>query len=283
MPATALGLLIVAALIHASWNLLLKRTADQYMVNWWALLASALVGLPVLLTTAQMPATIWPYALASALAEATYFGLLATAYRSADFSLIYPIARGTAPALLALWSALFLGERPSMAGLAGLGLIIAGLIIVGLRPTQGRAGEPDRTSITLAIGVALCISIYSVIDGAAVKQISPLPYTALVFSLSVIILTPLMLWRYGASGLLTGGRTYGWLATLVGGLMLGTYAIVLQAYVIAPVSYAGAVRESSIVVGALAGWLIFGEPFGIRRVAGSFVIVAGITIISLWG
>ncbi|NTW01655.1 MAG: EamA family transporter [Oscillochloris sp.] len=283
MPATALGLLIIAALIHASWNLLLKRTADQYIVSWWALLASALVGLPILLTTAQMPATIWPYALASALAEAIYFGLLATAYRSADFSLIYPIARGTAPALLALWSALFLGERLSMAGLAGLGLIIAGLIIVGLRPTQGRVGEPDRTSITLAIGVALCVSIYSVIDGAAVKQISPLPYTALVFSLSVIMLTPLMLWRYGASGLLTGGRAYGWQATLVGGLMLSTYAIVLQAYVIAPVSYAGAVRESSIVVGALAGWLIFGEPFGIRRVAGSLVILAGITIISLWG
>jgi drug/metabolite transporter (DMT)-like permease len=131
--------------------------------------------------------------------------------------------------------------------------------------------------------VALCISIYSAIDGAAARRISPLPYTALVFGLSVVAMTPLMIWRYGPRGLVAGGRAYGWRALLVGGLMLAAYALVLQAYAIAPVSYAGAVRESSIVVGALAGWLIFGEPFGARRLAGSAVMLAGIVTIALWG
>jgi drug/metabolite transporter (DMT)-like permease len=281
MSPVALGLLALAALLHAAWNLLLKGTGDQYMVSWLALVASALVGLPVLFAGVEVPADIWPLIIASAVAEAVYFGLLSAAYRASDFSLVYPIARGAAPALLALWSVLFLGERPSAAGLVGLGLIVAGLIVVGLR--RGGAGGPDRLSVALALGVALCISVYSAIDGAAVRRISPLPYTALVFGLSVVAMTPLMLWRYGARGLLAGGRTYGWRALLVGGLMLATYAIVLQAYAIAPVSYAGAVRESSIVVGALAGWLVFGEPFGARRVAGSLVMLAGIATIALWG
>jgi drug/metabolite transporter (DMT)-like permease len=281
MSAVALSLLGLAALLHTGWNLLLKRTGDQYMVSWLALLASALVGLPVLLAGVEVPAEIWPLIIASALAEAVYFGLLSAAYRSSDFSLVYPIARGAAPALLALWSVLFLGERPSAAGLVGLWLIVVGLIVVGMR--RGGAGAPDRTSVALALGVALCISIYSAIDGAAVRRISPLPYTALVFGLSVVAMTPLMFWRYGARGLLAGGWAYGWRALLVGGLMLAAYALVLQAYAIAPVSYAGAVRESSIVVGALAGWLVLGEPFGARRLAGSAVMLAGIITIALWG
>lgn len=283
MPTSALGLLLIAALLHASWNMLLKRTGDQYLVSWWALLASALVGLPALLAGPALPAAIWPYVLASALAEAVYFGLLSAAYRSADFSLVYPIARGAAPALLAVWSVAFLGERPSAGGMAGVGLLIAGLIVVGLRPGRAGAGGPGQAGVALALGVALCISIYSAIDGAAVRRVSALPYTAAVFGLSVVFLTPLMLWRYRLGGLLAGGRSYGPRAALVGGLMLGTYTIVLRAYAIAPVSYAGAVRESSIVVGALAGWLVFGEPFGRRRALGAAVIVAGIFTIAVWG
>ena len=283
MTPAALGLLATAAVLHAGWNLILKQADDQYTVSWLAMLASAVAGLPVLFAGVAVPAEIWPYILASAVAEAVYFGLLSAAYRSSDFSLVYPIARGAAPALLALWSVLFLGERPSAAGLAGLGLIVAGLIVVGLRRASAGAGRPGRASVALALGVALCISIYSAIDGAAVRRISPLPYTALVFGLSVIAMTPLMIWRYGAHGLLAGGRAYGWRAALVGGLMLATYAMVLQAYALAPVSYAGAVRECSIVVGVLAGWLVFGEPFGARRVAGSLVIMAGIVTIAAWG
>jgi drug/metabolite transporter (DMT)-like permease len=283
MPPVALGLLIAAALLHAGWNLLLKRTGDQYMVSWWALLASAAVGMPALLAGPGLPAGAWPYVLASALAEAVYFGLLSAAYSAADFSLVYPIARGAAPALLAVWSAAFLGERPSAGGLAGILLLVAGLLVVGMRPGRAGAGGPGLASVALALGVALCISVYSAIDGAAVRLVSPLPYTAAVFGMSVVCLTPLMLWRYGARGLLAGGRAYGWRAALVGGLMLATYALVLRAYVIAPVSYAGTVRESSIVVGALAGWLAFGEPFGARRVVGSGVILAGIVTITIWG
>src|SRR5579885_1900006 len=113
MPLSALGLLLTAALLHTVWNLFVKRAHVKQVFTWWALIVGTLCFSPLLLEVRTFPPSIWPYVLSSACMEAIYYLVLIGAYQYGDFSLVYPMARGTAPALLALWAMLFLGEHPA--------------------------------------------------------------------------------------------------------------------------------------------------------------------------
>ena len=131
----------------------------------------SLLGLPVLILHWPIPARIWPFAVGSALIETVYDATLSAAYNKEDFSLVYPIARGGAPALLGLWAILFLRERPSLAGIMGLLILTIGLMIVGSSKwwSERKKGIGSAAGIGLACLVALMISFYSVIDGGAVR------------------------------------------------------------------------------------------------------------------
>src|SRR5258708_39047843 len=120
MTLPLLALLLAAAALHACWNLLLKPAPNRQLVVWWAVSVSALCFVPVLLLRPAVPAIGWRFALASAVVEAAYFVSLTTAYRVADFSLVYPIARGAAPALLALAAVLLLPAQRTASGGAGV-------------------------------------------------------------------------------------------------------------------------------------------------------------------
>ncbi|MGH9897406.1 MAG: EamA family transporter [Pyrinomonadaceae bacterium] len=284
MSFTALGLLVGAAILHAAWNLLLKQTNEKYVVTWWALLVGSLCFLPLMFTGQMLPLHVLPLAALSAFFEAAYFVSLAAAYRDADFSLIYPIARGTAPALLAMWSILFLGERLSYGGILGLTIIVCGLVTISSSAIFKRhAATPNLRSVILAFLVALFISAYSVVDGGAVRLTSPIKYMVVVFGLTMLFITPFMFKFYGWQKLKKGWEANWLRASSIGFLILASYGLVLIAFTIAPVSYSGAVRESSIVVGALAGCLFLGEGFGRTRVLASVVIFAGILVIALAG
>src|SRR5258708_34385390 len=124
MTLSLLALVPAAAALHACWNLLLKGAPDRQLIVWWAVIASAWCFVPVLLLRPAVPAIGWRFALASAVVETAYFVALTTAYRVADFSLVYPIARGAAPALLALAAVLLLHGRLSPPGGVGLGAIV---------------------------------------------------------------------------------------------------------------------------------------------------------------
>lgn len=285
MPPVALGLLLVAALMHASWNLLIKRAGSRLLFTYWALVVSMITVLPALALAGLPPVRVWLFALASGLGEAVYFFLLTRAYDIEDFSLVYPLARGAAPVFLLLWTALFLGERPSAAGLGGLVLLIAGLLIVGGGVWRGRVGKAgySRAGALTALAVALAISIYTTIDGAAVRFAAPISYGALIFSTAAIFITPVVLARFGAHAALAEARENWSSILLVGLLTLATYVLVLQAYALSRVNYAGAIREVSIVFAALIGWRWLGERFGATRTAGAIVIVAGILVIAVAG
>lgn len=285
MPPAALGLLLIAAVLHASWNLLIKRASSRLLFTYWALVVSMIAVLPVLTLTGLPPTRVWLFALASGLGEAVYFFLLTRAYDIEDFSLVYPLARGAAPVFLLLWAALFLGERPSVAGLAGIALLIAGLLLVGGGVWRWRAGKAgfSRAGTLTALAVALAISIYTTIDGAAVRFAAPIPYAALIFSVAAIFITPLVLVRFGARAALAEARASWPRILLVGVLTLTTYVLVLRAYALARVNYAGAIREVSIVFAAIMGWRWLGERFGAVRTAGAIVIVAGILVIAVAG
>lgn len=323
MSLTALALALGAGALHATWNLILKGASDRLLVAAWGLLAGAAIFSPALIAAWPVPASVWPFACASATVLLGYYACLAAAYERGDFSLVYPVARGAAPALLTLWAALFLGERPSALGLAGIATILAGLAVVGGAPlwlaadaAQTKDGGSRLQALRLhargagvAFLVALLVSVYTAVDAAGVRHWSPLPYLVLVFALSGSVLVPLLALRerLGGRAAAKPGRDAGlepvrgaspepgrerrsralhvlrtdWLRIVaVAAMTLGAYALVLEAFRIAPVSYAGAVRESGVVFGALAGWLLLGERFGKVRAAGATLVFAGIALLA---
>jgi drug/metabolite transporter (DMT)-like permease len=281
----ALLLISVAAALHTGWNFAVKQVADKHVFTWLALVFGTLVYLPLLLQGWPIAAGIWPYAIVSALMEAAYFIALIHAYDRGDFSLVYPIARGAAPAFLATWGALFLGESPHPIGIAGLVVLLIGLLVVGGGSwwAQRHTASLRAGGIRAAVGVALCISIYSAIDGLAMRLMAPAPYAELVFGLTAGLVTPPVLARYGYKAAVDVWRMH-WKDIIgVGILMLLTYMLVLQAYALARVSYVGALREVSIVFAALAGWLWLKEGFGAVRTIGAILIVGGMLVIALAG
>jgi len=285
MPPSALGLLLVAAVLHAGWNLLVKRAGEKQLFTWLALVVGALCFAPLIFLNSPLPGRVWPFILGSAAAEAAYFIALTLAYTLGDFSLVYPIGRGTAPAFLAVWAALFLAERPTPSGLVGLGLLLLGLLVVGSSAwwMRRKAAKVSLTALLAALAVALCISIYSVIDGAAVKFADPSPFTVLVLGLSAVMTAPVVLARHSRRAIVAEWRANWPRIFIVGILMLVTFILVLHAYALARVSYAGAIREVSVVFAALAGWWWLKESFGLLRTLGALLIFAGIVVIAVAG
>jgi len=285
MPLTALGLLLASALMHTTWNLLVKRAKEKQVFIWCSLIVGTIIFSPLLLTSPLLLVTTWPYLISSALVEAIYYITLIRAYENGDFSLVYPMARGAAPAFLLILATFFLGERPRFFGLIGIALLVFGLIIVGgktwwtLRKTSGFS----KSALALALGVACCISIYTAIDGAAVHHVSPLPYTVLVIALAALFITPAVVKRYGNNVIVDEWRANWIRITLVGLFTLLAYMLALKAYTIARVSYAGSVREISVVFAAFVGWRWLGESFGAIRLVGAMFIFAGILVIAFAG
>jgi drug/metabolite transporter (DMT)-like permease len=281
LSLVAVALLLAAGTLHAAWNLLIKPVRQPLLVLWLAWLVGGLLFLPVLLA-APIPRSIWAFVAASAVVEAAYGLLLTHAYTLADFSQVYPLARGTAPALLAVWAGLALHQVPSVMGLAGMALIVVGLVPVGGGRVWWRWRGPEfqTRGVVAALGVALCISVYSLIDGVAVRRTSPLPYTVAIMLGGTALLAPPVFARYGGRAVLAAWRAHAARVVAAGVLMMVAYALVLGAYAVSPLGYAGAVREVGVVIAALAGWLWLGESFGPRRLAGAAAVFAGILVLA---
>jgi drug/metabolite transporter (DMT)-like permease len=283
MPPQAIALSFVAAGFHAGWNLLLKGARQREAFAWWGMLVGFVGFLPILVLGPAMPVRVWPFAGASGLVEVAYFAALNRAYQDGDFSLVYPVARGLTPVLLALFALVFLGEVPSVAGVAGLALVFAGIALVGGALGIFRGTAPGWRSLGHAAAVAVCSSTCSAIDAAAVRFSPAAGYSVLITGLTALLMFPVLLARGGRAGL-TSALDAG-LKRILGvalGLMLA-YLFALQAFAIAPVGYVGAVREVSVVLAALAGWLWLGEGFGLERLAGAALIFAGLLAIAIGG
>jgi drug/metabolite transporter (DMT)-like permease len=283
MPVFAILLLLMGAILHTTWNILLKNSEDKYITTWWMVFYGGIFSSVALLFTGLPSKDTWIFIFFSVLVEAVYFIALSYAYRDNEFSLIYPIARGAAPAFLAIWSVLFLHEKLTGGGLIGLSLIIVGLAVIGSGNLLKTKSDVHTSGIAIAVFIALLISIYTVIDGAAVKRASALPYVFTVFSLVPIPLAPFVLKQYGWKRLTQTWHTQGFRLILPAVLGVSAYLLALLAYRIAPISYSGAVREVSVVMGAFAGWRFFGEKMGSVRLIGSFVIFSGILMVALLG
>jgi drug/metabolite transporter (DMT)-like permease len=179
---------------------------------------------------------------------------------------------------------LFLHEQLTRGGLVGLGLIIAGLMIIGISTlARSQVTHLHLRGVAVAIFIALLISIYSTIDGAAVKNGYATAYVMTMFALVPIPITPFIVRKYGWSYLWQEFKQQGFRLPLMGLLGVTAYLLAVLAYSIAPLSYSGAVREVSVVFGAFAGWIFLKEKMGGLRVLGAVVIFAGILVIALFG
>ncbi|HET9911439.1 MAG TPA: DMT family transporter [Anaerolineales bacterium] len=284
MPVSALLLLLASAFLHALWNLLLKRSREKYIAMGWQVILSGIFAFGLLLVTGLPPRSMWLFAALSILLEAVYFILLSRAYNGHDFSLVYPIARGTAPAFLMLWSVLFLHEKPTPGGMTGVGIIVSGMLIIGATGlVQNRGSKLHLKGISLALAVALTISLYTLIDGTAVKNGPPLPYALTMFASVPILTTGYNLHRYGWKQFVAAWNGPRLPLILTAILGVAAYLLALIAYSFAPLSYSGAIREVSVVIGAFLGWQFLQEEMGALRILGSIVIFVGILITAVFG
>jgi len=284
MPALAILLLLSSASLHALWNLLLKRSQEKYIAMGWQVLISGVIAFFLLLFTGFPPRSMWLFALISMGLEAVYFVLLSNAYSDHDFSLVYPIARGTAPAFLMLWSVLFLREKLTFGGILGVSMIVSGMVIIGATSLiQNRGSRLHLKGVLVALSVALIISLYTLIDGTAVKSGPALPYALTMFMFVPILTTTYNIRRFGWKPFLAAWKGPRLPLILTAVLGVVAYLLALIAYSFAPLSYSGAIREVSVVIGAFLGWQFLEEPMGSTRVLGSIIIFVGILIIAILG
>jgi len=284
MTTPAIILLLLSAFLHALWNLLLKRSQEKYIAMGWQVIFGGFFAFIVLLIIGFPPRSMWIFAIFSMSLEAIYFILLSNAYTDNDFSLVYPIARGTAPAFIMLWSVLILHETLTGAGMFGVGLIVCGMVIIGATSLlNARGNRIHLKGIVTALSVALIISLYTFVDGTAVKNGPPLSYGLMMFMMIPFLTTPYNIRRFGWKRFASAWNQSRLPPILAAVFGVSAYLLALFAYTIAPVSYSGAIREVSVVIGAFLGWQFLGEKMGGMRVVGAIVIFAGILMITIFG
>lgn len=270
---------LAAAALHASWNALVKRSGDPFAVLALTVGLPALAILPLLpLVPAPAPSS-WPYICGSVLAHWIYFACLLGAYRYGDLSQVYPIARGTAPLIVALGAWTLAGEALGGLEAAGVAVLSAGILSLAWRRGARPAGE--TLGILLALATALAIAAYSLLDGIGVRRSgSALGYILWLFWLFDAPFLGFALWRRRGRWRRSFGPS---LKPGLGGAVTSSlaYGIVIWAMSLGPMAHVVALRETGVVMAAAIGTFLLGEPFGRRRVLAAAVVAAGAALLQL--
>jgi drug/metabolite transporter (DMT)-like permease len=288
MSPISLILILFSAVLHVAVHLVLKRARNRTAFIWWMWFWAALLTMPVVVLYWQsVPAMAWGIMCVSAVFDTWYYRSITKAYQAGDLSVVYPLSRGTAPVLILLWSLLFLKESPTAGGVGGIVIIAAGLYLIQLpqfgawRESWQALGGP---AARWALVAGLCISLYTTVDKVGVSYLAPLLYTCLNMAVMLVCLTPGTLRAVGWSGLVDELRNAGFITVGAGLAAISAYAIVLYAMKMGlPASYAGAVREISVVFGTITGIVLLKEPGTLLRILGAGMIAAGSVTIALLG
>jgi len=273
VPASALLLALAAASLHALWNLLLARARDTDAATAAMFGIAAVAYAPVAAVAWNVHRAAIPFVVASALLELVYVVLLAAAYRRADLSLVYPVARGAAPVLVLAAGAAFVGAGVSAGEAAGVVLVAVGIVLV-----RGLRRVPDPVGLALALTIACCIAAYTLVDSRGIRHAAPLAY------LELVLAPPALLYVAGVialKGKAAVGRELG-LATVVGALAaFGAYGLALAALRLASAASVAAVRETSVLIAVVLAAPVLRERVGPERLAGAAFVVGGVALLSL--
>jgi drug/metabolite transporter (DMT)-like permease len=276
VPVSALALALGAAVLHASWNILLAGARDSQAATAVATLAGVALLLPVAVVTGGVGSGALPFAAASAALHVAYLGLLARAYHGGEVSVVYPVARGGAPVLVLAFGAVALGEGASGAQAAGVLAVSAGVFVV-----QSRGEEPRRyghRDLFFGLAIAAVIAGYTLVDAEGVEHSRAPAYLALLLTPAALIYGG-ALWVAGHGPELRAEVRPR--ALLTGALLVGAYGAVLGALQLADAAPVAAVRESSVVMAALMAAAFLGEPVGPRRLGGAVLVAGGVAVVAL--
>jgi len=272
-------LVLFAALLHATWNALVKSSSDKFLTAIVLCLAAGLIALPTLWFLPPPALACWPYLAASTVVHVVYFMLVASGYRNADMSFIYPLMRGSAPLVTALLAVALLGETLGVGGWMGVSLLCAGVIALAL--DGRRAFGVSRRTWWIGIGNAVIIVLYTLIDGAGVRAAgNAFSYAMWLFAL---IALPML-----AIGCVLRGRAMialppaAWGRGFVAGLCgVATYGIALWAMTQAPIALVAALRETAVLFGTAIAAVMLHEKFGGMRWVAAGLMVAGAVALKL--
>jgi drug/metabolite transporter (DMT)-like permease len=276
VPLSAVALALGAAFLHAGWNVALAGSRDTRSSTAGLLIwGVALLAIPAL-ATGGVSADAVPYIAASAVFELCYFVLLARAYDGGEVSVVYPIARGSAPVVVLVFSAVALKEGVPAGAVVGVLAIASGVLLVGLgvfRFHFATENAPPLRDVWFGLAIGAVIASYTLVDSEGVERADPIAYLALAVAPCALVYPLVTKTRpdVGARTALTAAATF------------GAFLMVLAAFRLAPPAPVAAVRESSVVIAALLAAVVLHEPVDARRLAGAVAVAAGVAAIALSG
>jgi drug/metabolite transporter (DMT)-like permease len=279
MTPSIAGLVLLAALLHASWNAMAKSGGEpQFSIASYRLV-SALCCLPLLFLLPLPLAASWPMLAASAVIHTAYYLTLSRAYHSGDLSQVYPLFRGLAPVLVFAGAAVLAGEYLGTGAMLGIGLVSAGLISITF--AGGALGKIPAPALAWGLATSVLIAAYTVADGMGVRVAgNAFAYIAWLFVLEPVPICGWLLLR----------RRQGWFVYMrakPGKILAGAaaaaaaYGMVIYAMGFAPMAMVSSLRETSVIFAALIGTLLFREPFGRQRVIAAVLVCCGVALIKI--
>jgi drug/metabolite transporter (DMT)-like permease len=289
MTAVSLLLVLISALAHASWNLMLKRAGDPEVFAWCLLVVASVLlaplGVALLWSNSVGLTGLW-FILATVALHVIYFNMLARGYAQGDLSLVYPVARGMGPMLVPVLAVIFLDETIEPLAIAGVAAIIGGIYTISW---WGNFHQVLRNPLLFlrsagmryAVVTGLTIAAYSIVDKEGVGHVQPLLYMYFLSIGTAVALTPYILAHKGLEAVKPEWRANAVPITVAGLLTFAAYGLVLTAFTLSRVSYVAPAREIGIVIGVMMGIFLLKEPFGGGRLLGSGFIVAGLVLIAL--
>lgn len=285
MTGVALGLILIAAIAHATWNLLAKKACGGTAFIWLFTGMAVAIWAPAAawVIVVQKPVIGWlqlGFVALSAFLQSFYFRFLDKGYETGDMSVVYPISRGTGPLLAAVAGIAFLGERPTWLGILGIGLMAAGVIALTGNPADIIKSD-SKSGVIYALLCGVSIASYTICDKVAVSRIM-VPPLLMEWGTNLtrfIMLTPYILKHRGE---VVEQWKVNWTnAVGIGILCPLAYTLVLTAMILSPVSYIAPAREISILIGSIMGTRLLSEKQSILKIIGSGAMLIGLLVMSL--
>lgn len=270
------ALVLLAAALHAGWNTLIKISGDRVAVMAFVTLSGSLFSLPFLAFVESPDPASWPLLLLTILLHTAYHFFLPIAYDHGDLGQVYPIARGSAPLLVAIGAVLFAGEH--IPPLAMIGVICLSVGVMTLTLDKTSASRINRKAVLFALATGACIASYTIVDGLGVRQAGSILGFAVWLTLGGGILTFALaflwkgrsIWRVAQNNLAIG---------FAGGAMqVGAYWIIVWALALAPMGMVSALRETSVLFAALVSTFILKEGFGVWRFISAALVTLGLML-----